>query len=90
MYFVGLCKCFICNKTEELKADFTSDWRAIKADNKLYYFCDDCVPQPFASQKNWNDFYTNAITKIYKKDFQRPIKEILILRDSENPILLVV
>lgn len=81
----------MCGATEELFAHASSGWRAIKAETKIYYFCKDCQPEnkQFASSDEWAFFYRQAIKKIYKQDFRRPIRKILFLRDmGGNPQII--
>ena len=91
MYFCGLTKCFTCGASETLRADVPSDWRAIKAEKRLYYFCFDCQPGKtgYATTADWTRFYTRAVEKIYRADFKRPIRRLLILRDvGGNPEII--
>lgn len=81
MYFCGETTCFLCGLTDTLRADVASHWRAIKAEKRVYYFCVYCQPDS-DTVENWESFYVRAVTKIYERDFRRPIRKLLILRDT--------
>lgn len=80
-YFCGLTTCFLCDAKETLRRDLPSYWRAIKAESRVYYVCPECLPNVIYSQDIWADFYSDLIKKIYDRDFKRPIRKILLMRD---------
>lgn len=81
----------MCSSEEVLSLDKASEWRAIKAENKIYYFCRDCQPikTGMTTTDDWQKFYFNAVSLIHKTDFNRPIRRLLILRDvGGNPQII--
>jgi len=89
MYFDGDCVCFNCGLKETLSAKLVSGWRAIKAEKKLYFICVRCLPASKADGEVWKKFYRDIIEKIYKKDFSRPIKSLMLMIDtSGNPQIM--
>jgi hypothetical protein len=91
MYFCGETKCFLCGAVETLAADAASGWRAIKAENRLYYVCRACQPAEGnrATADEWREFYVRVLKKIYDRDFKRPIRKITILRDAGGDARIV-
>ena len=93
MYFSGKTKCFMCEREVWLSASVGSEWRAIKAETKMYYFCTDCQPKnkEIVTVAQWQMFYQEVLSKICETDFKRPIRSLLLLRDvGGNPQIIQI
>jgi hypothetical protein len=89
MYFAGLTKCFSCEMVGELPENEQPGWRAIIAEEKVYYFCDRCSPEKTASVSEWTNFYVESVRKINEKDFNRPIKKVKFVRDGGKHAIII-
>ena len=81
----------MCGSEEILSVDAPSEWRAIKAENIIYYFCRKCQPTQtgLTTVEDWKRFYVKAIEKIHQTDFNRPIRRLMLLRDiGGNPQIM--
>lgn len=83
--FLGTMVCFLCGTETVGLPVFSSGWRCIQIEGEAKYFiCKKCSPSVVASVTTWQDFYRRTIRKIYEKDYNRPLKELVIFIDAKR------
>jgi hypothetical protein len=78
-------KCATCGAEAVGRFDVCLNWRALRADGALYYFCPEETPGALGSHEEWSAAYVRMVSVIYNsRNPQRPIQKLTIMSERDG------